>query len=97
VLNRWSVEGLDGAISPTLSTSSGEVMRRLCLVGEGISCHSNVMVGDDIGSGRLEVILLDATRHGGPRELVQAVYDRNTGMSARIQAFLDLIEPRLRL
>ncbi|MBY6112482.1 LysR family transcriptional regulator [Halomonas sp. DP1Y21-3] len=96
-LNRWPVEGLDEEITPTLATSSGEVMRNLCLAGEGIACHSNFMVGDDIASGRLEVILPDAMRHGGPRELVQAVYYRNTALSVRIQAFLDVIQPRLRL
>ncbi|MBY6027985.1 LysR family transcriptional regulator [Halomonas sp. DP8Y7-1] len=96
-LNRWPVEGMDDEISPSMSTSSGEVMRRLCLAGEGIACLSNFMVGDDIASGQLEVLLPEAMRHGGPREQVQAVYYRNTALSARIQAFLDVIAPGLRL
>nr|WP_267135265.1 LysR family transcriptional regulator [Halomonas dongshanensis] len=96
-LNRWPVEGLDEEVIPTLSASSGEVIRQLCLAGEGIACLSNFMVGNDIANGDLHLVLPEAMRHGGPRELVQAVYYRNTAMSARIQAFLDVIAPMLKL
>ncbi|MFM9270766.1 LysR family transcriptional regulator [Halomonas elongata] len=97
-LNRWPIEGLASwDITPTLAASSGEVVRHLCLAGHGIAYLSNFMIRADLDAGRLETVLDDYTLHGGPRERVQAVYYRNTAMSSRIQAFLDVIAPRVSL
>ncbi|QEM80500.1 LysR family transcriptional regulator [Halomonas binhaiensis] len=97
VLNQWPVHGLENEIAPTLASSSGEVVRQLCLAGHGIACLSNFMIGEDVRAGRLKPVLSELMRHGGAREQVQAVYYRNTAMSVRIQAFLDVIAPRLTL
>ncbi|MDI4638492.1 MULTISPECIES: LysR family transcriptional regulator [Halomonadaceae] len=99
-LNRWPVEGLtqEGAnIRAQLSTSSGEVMRQLCLAGEGIACLSRFMIQEDLTHGRLVSLLADRMLSPHRREQVQAVYYRNTALSSRIGAFLDFITPRLRL
>ncbi len=94
------MEGLSrhGAnIQPQLSTSSGEVMLQLCLAGEGIACLSRFMIQDELARGRLVSLMADRIISPNPRELVQAVYYRNTALSARIGAFLDFVAPRLRL
>ena len=99
-LNHWPVEGLSrhGAnIQPQLSTSSGEVMLQVCLAGEGIACLSRFMIQDELARGRLVSLMADRIISPNPRELVQAVYYRNTALSARIGAFLDFVAPRLRL
>ncbi|MDT8878825.1 LysR family transcriptional regulator [Halomonas saccharevitans] len=99
-LNRWPVEGLtqEGAnIRSQLSTSSGEVIRQLCLAGEGIACLSRFMIQDDLVQGRLVTLMADRMISPNPRESIQAVYYRNTALSGRIGAFLDFMAPRLRL
>ncbi|WP_192037099.1 LysR family transcriptional regulator [Halomonas sp. YLGW01] len=99
-LNVWPVEGLDSHgpnIAPQLSTSSGEVMRQLCLAGQGIACMSRFMIQDDLTRGRLVSLLADRVISPNRREEVQAVYYRNTALSSRIGAFLDFIAPRIRL
>lgn len=99
-LNHWPVEGLDrqGAnITPSLASSSGEVLRELCLAGQGIACLSRFMIHDDLRRGRLVALLGDKMLTPNAREAVQAVYYRGSALSPRIQAFLDFIAPRLTL
>ncbi|PSW20885.1 LysR family transcriptional regulator [Photobacterium sanctipauli] len=96
-LNKWPLFG--GALEPEFSNvaTSGEVVRQLCIAGMGITLLSQFTVGKDIATGRL-VSLCDGdieTPH--PRELVQAVYYRNSSISPRIKVFLDYIESRLKL
>ncbi len=99
-LNYWPVAGLSSQgpnIRASLSTSSGEVMRELCLAGHGIACLSRFMIQDDLDRGGLVGLLDEHVVSPNPRERVQAVYYRNTALSPRIGAFLDFIAPRLRL
>jgi len=99
-LNHWPVEGLAQAganITPSLASSSGEVIRELCLAGQGIACLSRFMIHDDLRHGRLVTLLGDRMRTPNAREAVQAVYYRGGALSPRIQAFLDFIAPRLAL
>ncbi len=93
-LNDWPV-GPGIRIVPALSASSGEVIRQLCLAGQGIACLSRFMIADDLAAGHLIPLLTDQMQSPHPREQVQAVYYRNTALSARITAFLDFIQPRL--
>ncbi len=95
-LNLWPV-GPGVRISPALSASSGEVIRQLCLAGQGIACLSRFVIADDLAAGRLIPLLDDQMQSPHAREQVQAVYYRNTALSARITAFLDFIQPRLSL
>ncbi|WP_255324428.1 LysR substrate-binding domain-containing protein [Budvicia aquatica] len=84
-------------ITPWISVSSGEVLRQLCLAGNGIACLSNFMVQQDIEKGDLVTVMGEQMQSPHPRELVQAVYYRNTALSSRIKVFIDFIEQRIKL
>ena len=58
---------------------------------------SHFMTYEDIEAGRLVPVLTDHVLSPNRRELVQAVYYRNSAVSSRISAFLDYIAPRLTL
>ncbi len=95
-LNIWPVD--DGMeIKPDLTASSGEVLRQVCIAGEGICCLSSFMVKQDIQKGKLVALLNDHIQTPHPREQIQAVYYRNTALSSRINAFIEFIKPRLKL
>lgn len=94
-LNHWPVQ--DGLkIVPELSTNNGSILKELCLADNGIACLSNFMVHEDIKEGRL-IGLLDKQMVASERERVQAVYYRNTALSARIQVFIDFFAQRFTL
>lgn len=92
-LNLWHVgDGLQ--IRPAIRASSGEAVRQLCLRGNGLAYLSRFMVGEDVKQGRLVEVLGEHLTRPNPRELVNAVYYRNTTLSARIQVFLDFFSAR---
>lgn len=95
-LNRWPLKE-PVTVSPSLSTSSGETIRQLCLADQGLALLSEFMTRQDLAEGRLRVVLDDQVVSPNAREPVHAVYYRNTALSSRITAFLDYIEPLLRL
>ncbi|OIN07666.1 LysR family transcriptional regulator [Oceanisphaera psychrotolerans] len=95
-LNRWPLSP-PMTVIPSLSSSSGETIRQLCLDGQGLALLSDFMICDDLASGRLIKVLDERITTPNNRELVHAVYYRNTTLSSRITAFLDYIGPRLRL
>lgn len=91
-LNDWPLRDTGGAvvhITPTVASSSGETLRQLALAGVGIVCLSDFMTRDDRVAGRLVPLFgrvsLDV------RQPVNAVYYRNTSLSARITCFVDHI------
>lgn len=95
-LNHWPLRHDHGdrwLIRPQVQASSGETLRQLALVGEGIVCLSHFMTHDDIRSGRLQVLLSEA--NSGYRQPIHAVYYRNTQLALRIQCFLDFIQQKL--
>tara|TARA_R110001583_G_scaffold137631_2_gene289243 strand:+ start:1353 stop:2237 length:885 start_codon:yes stop_codon:yes gene_type:complete len=95
-LNYWPVgDGVD--VTPDLAASSGEVLRQSCLAGEGICCLSSFMIRQDLAERRLISVLADTMQSPHPREQVQAVYYRNTSLSARVNAFVEFIRPKLTL
>lgn len=92
-LNFWHLA--DGVkVQPTIRASSGEAVRQLCLRGNGLAYLSRFMIGADIERGDLVELLNDHLVRPNPRELVNAVYYRNTTLSARIQVFLDFFSQR---
>ncbi|WP_372741649.1 LysR family transcriptional regulator [Neptunomonas sp.] len=95
-LNLWPV-GAGIEIKPDLASSSGEVLRQVCLAGEGICCLSSFMVKQDLIAGSLKVVLPDHVQSPHPREQVQAVYYRNSALSARIHAYVEFVRSRLTL
>jgi DNA-binding transcriptional LysR family regulator len=95
-LNRWPLTR-HVALSTTLSSSSGETIRQLCLAGQGLALLSEFMICEDLANGRLVKVLDNHITSPSNRELVHAVYYRNTTLSSRITAFLDYIHPLMRL
>lgn len=95
-LNKWPLTS-PLTLTPTLSSSSGETIRQLCIAGHGLALLSEFMIGDDLRQGRLQTVLANQISTPNTREQVNAVYYRNTSLSRRISAFLDFIEPRLTL
>lgn len=92
-LNFWYI-GQGARVRPSIRASSGEAIRQLCLRGNGLAYLSRFMIGADIKQGNLVELLSDHLVSPNPRELVNAVYYRNTTLSARIQVFLDFFETR---
>jgi len=95
-LNRWPLTR-HVALSTTLSSSSGETIRQLCLAGQGLALLSEFMICEDLANGRLVKVLDNHITSPSNRELVHAVYYRNTTLSSRITAFLDYIHSRIQL
>jgi DNA-binding transcriptional LysR family regulator len=95
-LNRWPLRGVHGDewnITPTVAASSGETLRQLALAGVGIVCLSDFMTEADRVSGALVQVLAKDTVD--VRQPVNAVYYRNTQLSARITSFLDFLSQRM--
>ncbi|WP_305804228.1 LysR family transcriptional regulator [Stenotrophomonas sp. YIM B06876] len=91
-LNEWPLPGADGApvrITPAVAVSSGETLRHLALAGEGIVCLSDFMTLEDRRSGALQPLFARDTLD--IRQPVNAVYYRNTAVSARIASFVDYL------
>lgn len=95
-LNRWPLHDNNGNrlhIKPNLSASSGETLRQLALAGEGIVCLADFMTSEDRRKGELVPLLTRKTLD--ERQSINAVYYRNTQVSARIACFLCYLSERL--
>lgn len=78
-------------------SSNGETIRQLALAGNGIACLSGFMVRKDMEEGRLVPILESDKITNTGREQINAVYYKSSSVSLRISAFLDFIQPKLKL
>ncbi|MDX3775524.1 LysR family transcriptional regulator [Chromatiaceae bacterium AAb-1] len=99
-LNHWPLvqgETVLTPATPQLASSSGEVIKQLCLAGNGIALLSNFMIHTELQQGTLVEVLPGAVLSPNDRERVQAVYYRNTALSGRISAFIDFLAGRLTL
>ncbi|GAB7532678.1 LysR family transcriptional regulator [Pseudomonas sp. 3A(2025)] len=95
-LNHWPLRHVGGdrfAIEPSIAASSGDTLRHLALVGEGIACLSHFMTHEDLSEGRLVAILSEA--NSGYRQPINAVYYRNSKLALRIECFLDFMQEKL--
>lgn len=95
-LNRWPLRGTHGdewPIAAALTASSGETLRQLALAGAGIVCLADFMTAADCARGDLVQLLARDTVE--VRQPINAVYYRNTQLSARITCFLDFMAERL--
>ena len=95
-LNNWPLKS-PTALNFGLTASSGETVRQLCLANQGVALLSHFMIGDDLKSGKLIEILPGSISTPNNREIVQAVYYKNSAVSSRIMAFLDFIKPLVKL
>jgi DNA-binding transcriptional LysR family regulator len=88
-LNEWPLldeKHLPVRIKPTVRAASGETLRQLAIEGNGIVCLSDFMTHADRAAGRLvEVLPQHRTEF---RQPINAVYYRNTAISARIASFV---------
>jgi DNA-binding transcriptional LysR family regulator len=73
-------------IKPTIGASSGETLRQLALEGNGIVCLSDFVTREDRETGRLVQVLPRHTIEF--RQPINAVYYRNTAISARIASLV---------
>lgn len=94
--NQWPLKSSRGEqwlTTPNLKASSGETLRHLALLGEGIVCLSDFMTHADRMAGRLVEILSEFSL---PKPLpVHAVYYRHTRLASRIRVFIDFLEEKL--
>ncbi|MEZ9568226.1 LysR substrate-binding domain-containing protein [Vibrio splendidus] len=96
VLNHWPLPN-QSDVAPTVTASNGETVRQLALAGNGIACLSGFMVQEDMAAGRLIPILEQDKLANTDRERVNAVYYKSSSVSKRISAFIDFIQPHLKL
>lgn len=80
-------------ITPAMSSNDGEAVRAWALHGLGIIIRSEWDVAEDLRSGRLRRIL---SRYHLPSADVVALLGRRGGRTARANAFLKLMQDRLR-
>lgn len=95
-LNNWPLNSTTH-LKFNLMASSGETVRQLCIANQGIALLSHFMIGDDLKTGKLIEVLPNSIITPNNREVVQAVYYKNSAVSSRIVAFLDFIKPKLSL
>jgi DNA-binding transcriptional LysR family regulator len=95
-LNDWPLEDADGQpvhVTPNIYTSSGETLLHLALNGAGIVCLSDFLSNADRQAGRLRQVLVKQTLE--VRQPINAVYYRNTALSARIASFVEYMKEKL--
>ncbi|ALV04883.1 LysR family transcriptional regulator [Roseateles depolymerans] len=95
-LNHWPLRHAQSnsfEITPSIKASSGETVRQLTLAGQGLACLADFMTEEDRRSGALVPVLVKDTVE--VLQPVNAVYYRNTPLSARIQCFLDFLAARM--
>ncbi|WP_106475721.1 LysR substrate-binding domain-containing protein [Phytohalomonas tamaricis] len=95
-LNDWPLFDAQGGelhVTPDISASSGSTLRSLALAGQGLVCLADFMTRDDQRKGTLIPILEQETHD--IRQVINAVYYRNTQLSLRIMLFLDFLAARL--
>lgn len=95
-LNAWPLRNVQGdrfVIAPCVRASSGETLRQLALVGEGIVCLADFMTQADRQNGNLVQILMHETVE--VLQPVNAVYYRNTALASRISCFLDYVSAHI--
>lgn len=95
-LNDWPLQDAEGQplhITPNIYSSSGETLLHLALHGAGIACLSDFLSNPERRAGRLRQLLADETLE--VRQPINAVYYRNTALSARIASFVDYLKEKL--
>ncbi|EHK62914.1 LysR substrate-binding domain-containing protein [Achromobacter arsenitoxydans] len=91
-LNEWPLLDADGQplhIKPQIRSYSGETLRQLALNDGGIVCLSDFMTRADRKAGTLQPLFVKQTLE--VRQPINAVYYRNTAISARIKSFIDYL------
>jgi DNA-binding transcriptional LysR family regulator len=88
----WRLEGPDGAhvirVTGPLASNNGDMLHCAATDGLGIALLPTFIVGPDLQTGALQVVLPDYT----PAELgIYAVYPPNRQLAAKVRTFIDLL------
>ncbi len=95
-LNEWPLMDAAGQplqVTPNIYSSSGETLLQLALSGAGIACLADFMTCEERQSGRLQQLFAAETLE--VRQPINAVYYRNTALSARIASFVGYMKEKL--
>lgn len=95
-LNEWPLLDQQGqlvTINPSITSTSGETQRQLCLQGCGIACLSDFMTFEDVKKGNLVPLFEDKTLHIGMP--IHAVFYSDNAVSVRLRSFIDFISARI--
>ncbi|MFC7418370.1 LysR substrate-binding domain-containing protein [Iodobacter arcticus] len=92
----WDFSGADGNITIKVAghfrANNGDLLRRAALAGEGIICEPSFLIGEDLASGALEILLPDCTT---PQLALYAVYPSRRHLSAKIRSFIDFLPAQM--
>lgn len=94
-MQRWQLtqdgQPISVPIGACLSSNNGHILRDMALKGIGIARVPTFIVGGDIKTGRLQMILPD----NRPEDLtVQALYAPNRYLAAKTRVFIDFLAKR---
>ncbi len=95
-LNTWplSQQGEDGLpVTPNVTASGGETLRRLAVAGAGIVCLADFLTRDDVANGRLMPVLESVTLPW--TRPVWAVFYKQGALAPRVSALIDFLAERL--
>jgi molybdate transport repressor ModE-like protein len=91
--NIWRFAGPAGEASVrvrgSMSSTFGEALMHAALLGHGISMHPYYMVSEDLGAGRLAVVLPDYE----PAELdITLIYSSRQNLPLRVRRFIEFLK-----
>jgi molybdate transport repressor ModE-like protein len=91
--NIWRFTGPEGEASVrvrgSISSSFGEALMQAALLGHGISMHPYYMVSEDLGAGRLAVVLPQYE----PAELdIYVIYSSRQNLPLRVRRFIEFLK-----
>src|SRR5690606_23654258 len=94
-LQRWSLlrdgQEISVPVNSLLCSNNGDVLRAAAVAGQGISVLPTFLVGSDVRSGRLAVVL----PQNAPTSLgVYALYAPNRFLAAKTRIFVDVLADR---
>ncbi len=97
-INRWSFAGPSTetiCVSGNLRANNSEVIREAAIGGMGLALMPSWLVGSDIESGRLRVLLPEwEANPGGADGAISAVFLPNRRTSKKVRAFVDFLTER---
>jgi DNA-binding transcriptional LysR family regulator len=88
----WHLIGPEGehtvTVSGRIASNNGDMLGCAAVDGHGIALLPTFIVGPDLQSGRLQVVLPD---YAPPEIAIHAVYPPNRHLAAKVRAFVDLM------
>ena len=93
--NEWHFEGEDGihvaSVAGSMHANNGDMLRAAALAGMGIILQPTFLVGDDLKTGRLSLLLPE---YRIPDVTIYAIYPSRRHLSAKVRAFVDFLVER---